>query len=126
MHDDHVFLGPGQQGVVNAVRILDLQPLFLVGEPLLLHSCDVQNVSIRQDLVEGFADRDRDTGLTGCSDNIGGHGKRWGSNEVEADRVEAKKGDEAVDGPSVLQIAKKGDGASIHSSQLRTNSVDVQ
>ena len=125
MHDDHVFLSPGQDGVVDAIGVLDLKPLLLACEPLLLNPSNIQYIRVTEHFVERLADSDRDAGLSRSGDHAGWHGKRRRRYEVETHGVEAQKGDEAMHSAPILQVAKKGDSASVDGTKLRTNGVDV-
>lgn len=126
MHDNHVLLGSGQDSVVDAICVLDLKPLFLTREPLLLYPSNIQHIGVAEHLVERLADGDRDTGLARSGNDVGRHGERRGRDEVEAHGVEAQKGYETVDSAPVLQVTEKSDGAPVDGTQLRANGVNVQ
>ena len=54
------------------------------------------------------------------------HLKASRSYEIEANTVEAQNRDKAVNRAPVLQVPKKGDGATIDGAELRTDGVNVQ
>lgn len=126
MHDDHILLGPGEHGVVDTVSVFDLQPLLFALKSLFLDPGDVEHVGIGQDLIKRFTDGDGNAGLEGGGNDAGGHSERRRRNKVEADRVQTEEGDQAVDGPAILEITQKGDAAPIDSTQLGTNGVDIE
>lgn len=126
MHDDHLIFRARQHGVVDPVGILNGQPLGLILETLLLHPGHVQDIRLREDLLEGLALVDRNAGLASGRDDARWHRKRRWRNEVEAHGVQSEQGDEAVDCAAVLQVSEHGDRPPIHGSELRTNGVDVK
>lgn len=116
MHDDHVLLGSRENSVVDAVSVLDLKPLSLRSESLLLHPGDIKDISVGKDFVEGLANGNGDTSFPGSSDNVGWHSQGSGSDEVQTNRVEAKQGHKAMNCASILEITEKGDSLSIDRS----------
>jgi len=126
MHDNRILLCSGKDSVVDAIGILNLQALRLVGEPLLLNSGHIKDISISEDLVQRLAHCDRNACLTSSHNDGGGHGESSWGYEVEANRIKAEQRYKAVDGPAILEIAKESNGASVDCTQFGTDCVDIQ
>lgn len=126
MHDNHIFLRSGKNGMIDAIGILDLQPFGLIGESLLLNSGHIKDISISEDLVQRFANGDRNACLTSSHNDVGGHGESSRGDKVQANRIKAEERYKAVDGPAILEIAKESDCASVDCAQLGTDCVDIQ
>lgn len=84
MHDNHIFLRPGKDGVIDPVSVLDLEPLHLTGEPFLLNSSHVKDISISENLIQRLANGDRNACLASSQNDAGGHGESGRSDEVQA------------------------------------------
>lgn len=126
MHDNHIRLRASKNRVVDDISPLHALKLLCAIEPLLLHTRHIEHIRIGQDFVEGIALMNRDPGFSGCQNDTFGHGEGGRRNKVEADGVEGEQGDETVYCSSILEVADQRDGASIHSSKLRTDCEDVE
>jgi hypothetical protein len=126
MHNNHIFLCPGKNSVVHSICILNLQPLRLVVESLLLHPSNIQDIRVVQHLVERLTDRDRNSRLPGSRYDAGRHGEGTRSNKVQSNRVEAQQGHQTVNRSSVFEVTKECNGAPVNGTQLRTDCVDIQ
>jgi len=126
MHNNHIFFCPGKKSVVHSICILNLKPLRLVIESLLLHPSNIQDIRVVQHLVERLTDRDRNSRLPGSRYDAGGHGEGTRSNKVQSNGIEAEQGHQTVNRSSVFEVTKECNGAPVDSTQLRTDCVDIQ
>ena len=126
MHNNHIFLCPGKNSVVHSICVLNLQPLRLVVEPLLLHPGNIQDIRVVQHLVKRLTDCDRNSRLPGSRYDAGRHGKGTRSNKVQLNGVEAQQGHQTVNRSSVFEVTKERNSTPVDSTQLRTDCIDVQ
>ncbi len=78
-----------KESMVYAIGVLDLKPLLLAREPLLLNPSNIQYIGVTEHLIERLADSDRDAGLARSGNHAGWHGERRRRNEVKTHGVEA-------------------------------------
>lgn len=112
--------------VVDDVGILDRFVLVLAAESLSLHTSNVENVGLADDLVEAGRFVEVCASASELVLDALRHRKGWWGDEVERDRVERQELDEGMDSASKLEVTDQSDGETVDGTEFCAKSYVCQ